>query len=803
MDTTASSPATAVLRAEELRQRQRHQRRATPLWTLASLLFHTAVFVALVLFTPMRELVLPEPKEAPPPTLSADRLEELAETIEDIQRSDLQAYVEELELTRAEMDTVREEMLEDYADFAERQAETAPETLATFIEEAAKLQRTALELQAAAAKDSLAASAAQQEVASKQVLAKDTLDKAHQRAQLTGMAKTVEALTQAAQVQQAANDQQSEAQRSASAARAAQSAAKRSSDDGAKAAEAAKAGIEKREQSAAKATAAADTKASAEDRAAKTAATLDAAKAAAQQAQASLKQAQQAEARAKKERNADAAAQAATAAKAAQTETERATAAVKKATEADKAAQSQAKQADAAARDAAKAAADANAQQERRTAEAAQRQERTQAASNAAAAALAQARDAQGKAMAEQQRAADLLKAAAQAASAENPAPQVASAPASAASLPPEIRRMDVSDLYATARALETKVTETYRDVRAAEVAMLRAVPIELAKELTDVAQPVRPDLDAEALRGAARTAEVFERRKETTATAIREAQGMVEASRALLDQARTLAQDGTAFNAEGLAAMLAQNSAVAEAAAENEAVRAKDLSALMRGAEAPQAHAAPAAPAGAEAPPEATETPRPPSTSDDGRHIDRSTRHPLLDPQTPNQNPGTIVGENNVATSWMYVDAWYVLGPFANPDRSNIDRKFPPETVVDLDAGYLGKGDRVIRWTYHKSPGVSVIPENAEPYGIWYAYAELFFPEACDRWIAVGSDDKSKIWINDTLVWESVPWHKSWRINEGYRRVHFHAGRNRVLYRVENGHLGMSWSLSVYLGDE
>ncbi|HUT36387.1 MAG TPA: hypothetical protein VNE39_23070 [Planctomycetota bacterium] len=66
------------------------------------------------------------------------------------------------------------------------------------------------------------------------------------------------------------------------------------------------------------------------------------------------------------------------------------------------------------------------------------------------------------------------------------------------------------------------------------------------------------------------------------------------------------------------------------------------------------------------------------------------------------------------------------------------------------------------------------------------------------DVWIAVGGGDKAKVWINDILVWVSGGQHKGWRADEGFRKVHPRKGYNRVLFRLENGHLGTAFSLTV-----
>jgi hypothetical protein len=112
---------------------------------------------------------------------------------------------------------------------------------------------------------------------------------------------------------------------------------------------------------------------------------------------------------------------------------------------------------------------------------------------------------------------------------------------------------------------------------------------------------------------------------------------------------------------------------------------------------------------------------------------------------------------------------------------------RFPPESVVDLDASYPVDGGAV-RWRFLQSPTPKVRPPDERSYSIYYAYTELWFDEERDLWIATGSDDYSKIWINNLLVWSSGLQQKSWRPDEGYRKVHFKKGLNRVLMRVENG---------------
>lgn len=181
--------------------------------------------------------------------------------------------------------------------------------------------------------------------------------------------------------------------------------------------------------------------------------------------------------------------------------------------------------------------------------------------------------------------------------------------------------------------------------------------------------------------------------------------------------------------------------------------------------------------------------------------NINEAERKELQSIAKPKPEIGTLgrmVTEAGDPTEWLFVDTWYTIGPFPNPSRVNLNRKFPPESVVDLDAVYIGKSDRKIRWQFQQSRKLFVVPIDAEPYGIWYAYTELYFEKDMDLWIAIGSDDKANIWVNDLPVWISSDQLKVWTPDEGYRKVAFKAGRNRVLYRVENGWHSMGYSMAV-----
>jgi hypothetical protein len=241
-----------------------------------------------------------------------------------------------------------------------------------------------------------------------------------------------------------------------------------------------------------------------------------------------------------------------------------------------------------------------------------------------------------------------------------------------------------------------------------------------------------------------------------------------------------------------------AHEEALAELAKEDEKERMKDLTALMKQTPVEMAKAQ------EQNEQEETkeeqqegETEQPPEKLEVG-----ATPPVTLSPDTPGILARKIA-DDGVPTEWMYVDSWYTIGPFSNESRRNLNTKFPPETVVDLDAQYTGKGNRPIKWTFVQGRDMCVIPADDVEYAIYYAYTEIHSDRPRDVWIAVGSDDKANVWINDMPVWISGDKLKGWRPNEGYRKVHLREGVNKVLYRVENGWRGTAFSMAIHVKRE
>jgi hypothetical protein len=163
----------------------------------------------------------------------------------------------------------------------------------------------------------------------------------------------------------------------------------------------------------------------------------------------------------------------------------------------------------------------------------------------------------------------------------------------------------------------------------------------------------------------------------------------------------------------------------------------------------------------------------------------------------------GRRLGAGGSFANRIFLDTWYVIGPFAGHGRDSADAVYPPERGVDLDAVYYGKNDAPVRWNWQQEPSYPFVPRPRAENAVYYAYTEVEVDRDMDMWMSIGADDDSKLWFNDRLVWISGDGDKPWyrtpfysleielaqrNLTEGQRKLHFHKGRNTILFKLYNG---------------
>ncbi|MDR3244836.1 MAG: OmpH family outer membrane protein [Prevotellaceae bacterium] len=169
---------------------------------------------------------------------------------------------------------------------------------------------------------------------------------------------------------------------------------------------------------------------------------------------------------------------------------------------------------------------------------------------------------------------------------------------------------------------------------------------------------------------------------------------------------------------------------------------------------------------------------------------------------------PGRRFSKTAERKGWLYINTWYMIGPWEDFGRDDFAIVHPPEIAVDLDAvysdGQIGKGiaetdsdplqvigdevelDGTLRWKFMQSESMHNTVPVLSGHSTYYAYTELYFDEATSMLVAIGTDDSGRVWINGKDVWQDKG--TSWyHIDENIVPFQFQQGWNRVLVRLEN----------------
>ncbi len=177
------------------------------------------------------------------------------------------------------------------------------------------------------------------------------------------------------------------------------------------------------------------------------------------------------------------------------------------------------------------------------------------------------------------------------------------------------------------------------------------------------------------------------------------------------------------------------------------------------------------------------------------------------INSQTLRVGAGRVLGPGGPVATRVYMNSWYILGPFDGVSAASLQEIYPPEVGggagVDLDAAYEGFRGRVLQWQYQTSAAYPFVPQPRAENAVYFAYTEVMVDEAREVWLEIGADDDSKLWLNDELVWTSGIGNKPWyrqpfytlkddinKLNlvEGTQRVKLRAGRNSLLLKLYNG---------------
>jgi len=172
----------------------------------------------------------------------------------------------------------------------------------------------------------------------------------------------------------------------------------------------------------------------------------------------------------------------------------------------------------------------------------------------------------------------------------------------------------------------------------------------------------------------------------------------------------------------------------------------------------------------------------------------------------------GRIIGPGGPYADRVYVNRWYLIGPFERKHGDAWLTPDPPEQAVVLNAAYRGKDGRLLKWEYVDSANYPLVPPRPAEEAVYYGYTELMVDKEQDLTIWVGARDDAQLWLNDRLVWRGRnvakgPFYREvnatdnthgrdYNFSEGKRVVHLRQGRNKLFFKLSNGVGSLFFSL-------
>lgn len=130
----------------------------------------------------------------------------------------------------------------------------------------------------------------------------------------------------------------------------------------------------------------------------------------------------------------------------------------------------------------------------------------------------------------------------------------------------------------------------------------------------------------------------------------------------------------------------------------------------------------------------------------------------------------------------------WWVIQPFDNPNETGFDTVYPPETEIDLEKEYTGKGGRKIGWYQSNGTGNNAFSNVPEDDVVGYALTYIDSDKEQTEILSLGSDDGIKVWVNDQLIW-SRHVHRAIAPAQDVIALPLARGRNKLLVKIENGY--------------
>ncbi len=172
---------------------------------------------------------------------------------------------------------------------------------------------------------------------------------------------------------------------------------------------------------------------------------------------------------------------------------------------------------------------------------------------------------------------------------------------------------------------------------------------------------------------------------------------------------------------------------------------------------------------------------------------VNRSRRYLLGDIARLEKN-GVRIDTTAPDVDIAFMKDWYVIGPFSNADNKGWGEPYPPEEEIDVRKSYDGKNGKEVKWRLVQSSTNRINLDTIyadEEWAVAYAVSYVYSPKGQRAFLALGSDDGIKAWMNG----ERVGANQAWRTANAFQDVFpatLKKGWNLVLLKITQG--GGEW---------
>ena len=142
-----------------------------------------------------------------------------------------------------------------------------------------------------------------------------------------------------------------------------------------------------------------------------------------------------------------------------------------------------------------------------------------------------------------------------------------------------------------------------------------------------------------------------------------------------------------------------------------------------------------------------------------------------------------------NITDHFAFITRYSIIGPFDNPDGKLLEKAYPPEREIRLDAVYDGKVGKVA-WkplATSNENGIVDIARQIHPYkgATMYLLAEFDSPSQRSLELRLATQNAWKIWLNGKPLFARNEYHRGSTFDQYRVPALMRAGRNTILLKI------------------